>query len=46
MNLLVIGNGFDLAHGYPTSYGDFLDVINHLIQLVAGAKGKKQHVVF
>lgn len=31
MNLLVIGNGFDLAHGYPTSYGDFLDVINHLI---------------
>lgn len=24
MNILVIGNGFDLAHGLPTSYPDFL----------------------
>lgn len=24
MNILVIGNGFDLAHGLPTSYSDFL----------------------
>lgn len=24
MNILVIGNGFDLAHGLPTTYGDFL----------------------
>lgn len=24
MNILVIGNGFDLAHGLPTSYKDFL----------------------
>ena len=24
-NLLVVGNGFDLAHGLPTKYGDFLD---------------------
>ena len=24
MNILVIGNGFDLAHGLPTKYGDFL----------------------
>ena len=23
MNILVIGNGFDLAHGLPTKYGDF-----------------------
>lgn len=27
MNILVIGNGFDLAHGLPTKYGDFLEVI-------------------
>ncbi len=27
MNILVIGNGFDLAHGLPTKYGDFLDRI-------------------
>ena len=24
MNILVIGNGFDLAHNLPTKYGDFL----------------------
>lgn len=25
MNLLVVGNGFDLAHNLPTKYSDFLD---------------------
>lgn len=25
MNILIIGNGFDLAHGLPTKYDDFLD---------------------
>lgn len=25
MNILMIGNGFDLAHGLPTKYTDFLD---------------------
>lgn len=25
MNILLIGNGFDLAHGFPTSYLDFLE---------------------
>lgn len=28
MNILVIGNGFDLAHGLPTKYTDFLEFIN------------------
>lgn len=27
MNILVIGNGFDIAHGLPTQYGDFLNFI-------------------
>ena len=27
LNLLVIGNGFDLAHGLPTRYSDFLDFL-------------------
>lgn len=31
MNILLIGNGFDLAHGLPTSYGDFLDYIEEKI---------------
>ena len=25
MNILVVGNGFDLAHDLPTRYSDFLD---------------------
>ena len=25
MNLLIIGNGFDLAHGFKTTYSDFLE---------------------
>lgn len=28
MNILVIGNGFDLAHGLPTSYREFLNFID------------------
>ena len=27
MNILVIGNGFDLAHGLPTKYSDFLKMV-------------------
>ena len=23
--IILIGNGFDLAHGLPTSYGSFID---------------------
>ena len=28
MNILVIGNGFDLAHGLPTKYTDFLEFVS------------------
>lgn len=34
MNILVIGNGFDLAHGLPTKYTDFLkfvDIVEYII---------------
>lgn len=30
MNILIIGNGFDLAHGLPTTYSDFLNFINKI----------------
>lgn len=33
MNILVIGNGFDIAHGLPTKYGDLLDFIRKYKQL-------------
>lgn len=28
MNILMIGNGFDLEHGFPTKYPDFLDFVD------------------
>ena len=30
MDILIIGNGFDLAHGLKTSYGEFLDFCKNL----------------
>lgn len=30
MNILVVGNGFDLAHGLPTSYKDFISFVNYV----------------
>lgn len=34
MNILVIGNGFDLAHGLPTKYGDFLEFVKVIRQVI------------
>jgi hypothetical protein len=31
MNILILGNGFDLAHGLKTKYTDFLDFCAHYI---------------
>lgn len=33
MNILVIGNGFDIAHGLPTKYGDFLNYVQAFVPL-------------
>lgn len=33
MNILVIGNGFDLAHGLPTKYKDFLDFVKQICRI-------------
>ena len=33
MNILVIGNGFDLAHGLPTKYADFLGFVERFENL-------------
>ena len=30
MNILIIGNGFDLAHKLPTKYTDFLDFLGNV----------------
>ena len=28
MNILIVGNGFDLAHGLPTRYSDYVHQIS------------------
>lgn len=33
MNILVIGNGFDLAHGLPTTYADFLNFTEQICRI-------------
>ena len=38
MNILVIGNGFDLAHGLPTKYTDFLEFIKVIKQALSKSK--------
>lgn len=32
LDILIIGNGFDLAHGLKTSYKDFLDFANYKLK--------------
>lgn len=34
VNILVVGNGFDLAHGLPTKYSDFLEFIKILREIL------------
>lgn len=33
MNILIIGNGFDIAHGLPTKYVDFLEFVKVIKQI-------------
>ncbi len=40
MNILVIGNGFDLAHGLPTKYGDFLEFVKVIRQVIKIKNGE------
>ncbi len=32
MEVLLLGNGFDLSLGLPTRYSDFLDAMNYLLK--------------
>lgn len=38
MNILLIGNGFDLAHGLPTKYTDFLDFVSKMKKFIIDYK--------
>lgn len=39
MNILVVGNGFDLAHGLPTKYTDFLKFVQIIRQIISMQNG-------
>ena len=43
-NVLLVGNGFDLAHGLLTKYEHFWDLITHWSVLYAGYKGAGPNV--
>jgi hypothetical protein len=44
MNILVIGNGFDLAHGLPTKYEDFLNFIQVIKQIMHLEHGNGRNI--
>ena len=39
LNILVVGNGFDLAHGLPTRYTDFMNFLEYIENLDLIEKG-------
>lgn len=43
MNILVIGNGFDLAHGLPTKYTDFLEFCKMAREIYESEKIDSHH---
>ncbi len=45
MNILVIGNGFDLAHGLPTKYWDFLDWVKDFLELNSYNKYERERIL-
>lgn len=46
MNILVIGNGFDLAHGLPTKYNDFLQFCRKVEDIYANENTVKSEENF
>lgn len=42
MNMLIIGNGFDLAHGRPTAYSDFLQFLEYILSAKRHQGNKSQ----
>ena len=41
INILVIGNGFDIAHGLPTKYVQFLEFAKEFQQFDSDSLGKE-----
>ena len=45
MNILVIGNGFDLAHELPTKYTNFLEWIVAEVEFWEDLKNEKGKII-
>ena len=42
--ILILGNGFDLAHGLPTKYSNFLDFCRRVEMIwIYGASNEKKN---
>lgn len=46
MNILVIGNGFDLAHGLPTKYTDFLEFCEKFLNIIGCMETIEVHEIY
>lgn len=46
MNILVIGNGFDLAHGLPTRYNDFLNFIEEYFKYKNLGESQEKYSIY
>lgn len=44
MKILVIGNGFDLAHELPTKYTDFLEFCKRVLPIYENVEGRGVHL--
>ena len=44
MNILVIGNGFDLAHELPTKYSDFLEFCKRVFPIYENTEGRSTNL--
>lgn len=44
-NILIIGNGFDLAHNLPTKYSDYLNQLNNQSEFYGYIKLEKDRLI-
>ena len=44
MNILIVGNGFDLSHYLPTKYDHFMDVMSAIEKKNTGGKIPDLHI--
>ena len=45
MQILMIGNGFDIEHKLPTQYKDFLQFTEEFLKIYASGKRKEEEKI-